>query len=407
MSGPLDGIRVIELATWHNGAAAGYLLGDLGADVIKIEQPGVGDPTRGLKQAFGHSLQLPGNRALWFDMVNRSKRSITLDLKSEQGREVLHRLVGKADVFFTNFTSDVVDRLGADYESLSAHNPRLIWAINTGVGTKGPQPNTRTFDSSIQARTGYMFRMGNAESGDPLLVGGGTFDQIGATMLVYGIMAALIARERQGIGQAIETSMLGSSIHLQHDNLHLYLWKKDATFGTSSASARDPFINWYRCSDGRWIMLTEPHPDRVWGEFCRVLGLVDIESDPRFTTLEARLRHGRILASLVEEAFARRTRDQWIRLFDEQQVRFIYSAVNTVAEVAEDPQALANDYIVPMEHPTLGSTWTTGVPVKFSKTPSVVGSPAPECGQHTEEVLQEVAGYSWREITRLKEDGVI
>ena len=377
MSGPLDGIRVIELATWHNGAAAGYMLGDLGADVIKIEQPGVGDPTRGLKQAFGHSLQLPGNRALWFDMVNRSKRSITLDLKCEQGREVLHRLVGKADVFFTNFTSDVVDRLGADYESLSAHNPRLIWAINTGVGTRGPQPNTRTFD------------------------------QIGATMLVYGIMAALIARERQGIGQAIETSMLGSSIHLQHDNLHLYLWKKDATFGTSSASARDPFINWYRCSDGRWIMLTEPHPDRVWGEFCRALGLVDIENDPRFTTLEARLRHGRILASLVEEAFARRPRDQWIRLFDEQQVRFIYSAVNTVAEVAEDPQALANDYIVPMEHPTLGSTWTTGVPVKFSKTPSAVGAPAPECGQHTEEVLQEIAGYSWQEITRLKEDGVI
>ena len=406
-SGPLKGIRVIELAVWHNGGGAGYMLGDLGADVIKIEQPGVGDPARGVTQAFGHNLELPGGRALWFDMVNRGKRAITLNLKSPQGLEVMHRLVAQSDVFFTNFTTDVVERLGVDYASLSKVNPKLVWANNTAYGSRGPLANKHGYDSSIQAHTGYMYRMGNAEAGDPTLVGGGTFDQMGATMLVYGIMAALVAREKQGVGQAVESSMLGSSIHLQHDNFHMYLWKNDSTFGTSSQAALDPFVNWYRCADGQWIMMNEPHPERVWEEFCSALYLGDAVSDPRFNNLPARLENAAALRDILIKAFASKSRPQWHREFTEKKVRFVYTLVNNVADSARDAQVLANDYVVPIEHPTMGQTQTTGLPIKFSGTPAQVGSAAPEFGQHTEEVLTQLCGYSWDELTDLRESGVI
>ena len=406
-SGPLKGIRVIELAVWHNGAGAGYMLGDLGADVIKIEQPGVGDPARGVTQTFGHSLELPGDRALWFEMVNRSKRAITLDLKSEQGKEVLRRLISKADVFFTNFTSDVVDRLGVDYETLSAINPRLIWAINTAYGTRGPLANKHGYDSSIQAHTGYAYRMGNAEGGDPIIIGGGTFDQMGATMLVYGIMAALVARERQGVGQAVEASMLGSSVHLQHDNFHMYLWKNDSTFGTSPHASLDPFVNWYKCADGKWIMLNEPHSERIWQEFCSVLGLNQFVDDPRFSTLSNRLQYAAELRDILIETFGARARQSWADLFTEKKVRFVFTLVNTVAESAEDPQVLANEYIVDTKHPTMGAIRTTGLPIKFSRTPAAVGIAAPEFGQHTEEVLTEVCGYNWEDVEGFREAGVI
>ena len=405
--GPLSGIRVIELAVWHNGGGAGYMLGDLGADVIKIEQPVTGDPSRGVTQAFGHNLEIPGGRALWFEMVNRGKRAITLNLKSAQGKEVLRRLISKADVFFTNFTLDVVERLGVDYEALSAINPKLIWAINTAYGTRGPLANKHGYDSSIQAHSGYMFRMGNAEGGEPLIVGGGTFDQMGATMLAYGIMAALVARERQGVGQAVEASMLGSAIHLQHDNFHMYLWKNDATFGTSSRASLDPFVNWYRCADGQWIMLNEPHPERVWQEFCSVLELGALVDDPRFNTLAGRLENAAAFRDILIETFAARPRPVWADLFVDKKVKFVYTLVNTVAEAAKDPQALANEYVVDTEHPTMGATKTTGPPIKFSKTPAKVGTGAPEFGQHTEEVLTEVCGYDWDEVTEMRESGVI
>ena len=406
-SGPLKGIRVIELAVWHNGGAAGYMLGDLGADVIKIEQPRVGDPSRGVTQAFGHNLELPGGRTLWFEMVNRGKRAMTLDLKSPKGKEVMHKLIAEADVFFTNYTSDVVERLGVDYETLSAINPRLVWAINTAYGTRGPLANKHGYDSSIQAHTGYAYRMGNAEGGDPIIVGGGTFDQLGATMLVYGIMAALIAREKQGVGQAVEASMLGSSVHLQHDNFHMYLWKNDSTFGTSPRASLDPFVNWYRCADGKWIMLNEPHPERVWEEFCSTMGLDRYMDDPRFDTLAVRLENAAAFRDILIETFGSRPRQTWTDLFTKRKVRFVYTLVNTVAESAADPQVLANEYVVETQHPTMGTTRTTGLPIKFSRTPAEVGHAAPEFGQHTEEVLTEVCGYGWEEVVELRESGVV
>ena len=340
-------------------------------------------------------------------MVNRGKRAITLDLKSAKGKEVMHKLIAEADVFFTNYTSDVVERLGVDYETLSAINPRLVWAINTAYGTRGPLANKHGYDSSIQAHTGYAYRMGNAEGGDPIIVGGGTFDQLGATMLVYGIMAALIAREKQGVGQAVEASMLGSSVHLQHDNFHMYLWKNDSTFGTSPRASLDPFVNWYRCADGKWIMLNEPHPERVWEEFCSTMGLERYVDDPRFDTLAVRLENAAAFRDILIETFGSRPRQTWTDLFTKRKVRFVYTLVNTVAESAADPQVLANEYVVETQHPTMGATRTTGLPIKFSRTPAAVGHAAPEFGQHTEEVLTEVCGYGWEEVAELRESGVV
>ena len=240
-----------------------------------------------------------------------------------------------------------------------------------------------------------------------MIVGGGTFDQMGATMLAYGIMAALIARERQGVGQAVEASMLGSAIHLQHDNYHMYLWKNDATFGTSSRASLDPFVNWYRCADGQWIMLNEPHPERVWQEFCSVLELGALVDDTRFNTLAGRLENAAVFRDILIETFAAKPRPVWADLFVQKKVKFVYTLVNTVAEAAKDPQALANEYVVDTEHPTMGATKTTGPPIRFSKTPARVGTGAPEFGQHTEEVLTEICGYDWDEVTEMRESGVI
>ena len=169
----------------------------------------------------------------------------------------------------------------------------------------------------------------------------------------------------------------------------------------------DPFVNWYRCSDGKWIMLNEPHPDRIWSEFCQTLGIPHLEEDPMFYTLKARLENAAAFRDILIETFASKRRKDWETLFTARRVKFVYTLVNTVAEAAENQQLSDNEYIVPFEHPTIGSTRTTGLPVKFSKTPGSVGTAAPEFGQHTEEILLDICGYNWEKIEDLRDQGVI
>ncbi|MEE9324899.1 MAG: CoA transferase, partial [Dehalococcoidia bacterium] len=395
-----------ELAIWINGPSAGYMLGDLGAEVIKIEQYGLGDPMRGLTRAYGYNMVLSGGRTLYFEIYNRSKKSIALDLKKEKGREVLYRLVQKSDVFFTNYSKSVMARLKADYETLSKYNPRLIYCINSGYGTKGPESEKRVFDSLVQARSGFMMTMAGKGCQGPVRTGGAYFDQLGGTMTVYGILAALVARERMGIGQEIEVSMLSSAMHLQQDNVYHYLWKGESWEG-HRISLGDALFNMYRCADDKWIMLSEEQSQRFWHEFCQVIGIKELEHDARFAEMDVRLEHAPELIAILEERFASKNRGDWLSLFEKRGCGFAYAAINSVAELVNDPQVLANDYIVEMDHPTMGRIKVPGVPVKFSKTPAEIGMPPPEFGQHVEEVLLEVGGYSWDEIVHLKEEEVI
>jgi len=409
MPRPLEGIRVIEWAGFHNGPAAGYMLGDLGAEVIKIEEPVRGDPARGMTQMYGDVMTLPGGRLVGFELANRNKKSIAVDLSKERGREVLYRLVAKSDVFFTNYyRNDVLRRNGVDYETLVKYNPRLIYAINSSYGLRGPMRNQRGFDTIAQARSGLMWAMGDRDMNEPVQVVGAPCDQMGATMLAFAILAALLTRERLGIAQKVEVSLLGSSLHLQAIGLNVTLLRGRSYARHSQKRARNPLANHYRCKDGKWIMLAEPQADRFWSQFCRAMGLEELEHDPRFATaLGGRREHYAELIEILDQVFATRTRDEWIKRFEEMGVEFAYSPILDYYEVVEDPQVLENNYIVDFEHPTLGRVKFVNLPIEFSETPAGPVSAAPELGQHTEEVLTELLGYSWEEVAELKEEGAI
>ncbi|MEK7847472.1 MAG: CoA transferase [Chloroflexota bacterium] len=408
MPKPLDGIRVIEWAAFHNGPAAGYMLGDLGAEVIKLEEPVKGDPSRGMTQMFGESVMLPGGRLVGFELANRNKKSVAVNLKSEQGRQLVYKLVEKADVFYTNYyRNGILQELKMDYETLRRYNPRLIYAINSGYGLEGPLKDDRAFDTIGQARSGLMWAVGDRDSDEPYQTVAAPCDQVGATMLAYSILAALVARERQGIGQQLEVSLLGSAIHMQGIGVNMNLLRHRSYARHSRERARNPMANHYRCSDGKWLMLAEPQSDRFWGQFCQMLGLGKMIEDPRYATALARRDNYTECNAAVAQVLATRPRDEWLRHFKQEGAEFAHSPIYDYHDVAEDPQALDNDYVVDFNHPALGPVKVVGCPAKFSQTPAGIQCEAPELGQHTEEVLLDLLGMSWEDIATLKEQGAI
>lgn len=406
-SGPLDGIRCLEWAMWHNGPAAGYMLAELGAEVIKIEHPVQGDATRGVSTLSGASAFLPGGRTILFEVGNRSKKGITLNLQTEKGREVAYRLIEKSDVFYTNYRQKVARKLKMDYPDLSRINPKLIYAYNTGNGLKGEESELRAFDQLAQARTGLMWEAGDRDVEGPQMVQGAILDQNGATMLAFAILAALVARERQGIGQQVDVSLLGSAIHLQTINIHSAMWQGRAIPRHSRERCRNPMDNHYRCGDGLWIRFGESQSERFWEEFCNAIGADCLIHDNRFDTTEKRRNNYGELIPLLDKIFSGKPRAEWMGIFTAKDCQFARGPVNTAEDVPNDPQVLINDYIVEYDHPTMGRVKTVSLPIHFEKTPVAIKCPAPEFGQHTEEILLDVAGYSWDEIAQMRADGVL
>jgi crotonobetainyl-CoA:carnitine CoA-transferase CaiB-like acyl-CoA transferase len=408
MSGPLTGLRVVEWAAFQNGPHAGYILGDLGANVIKIEEPEIGEPGRGMARMWGDSVALPGGRGAIFEMSNRNKRSIALNLKNSEGKNLFYQLIEKTDVFFTNYyRNDVLNRLGLDYETLIQHNPGIIYAINSGYGLKGPLANSRAFDPIGQARSGMMWTTGERENSAPCLNVAAVTDQAGGTMLAFAILAALVHRERTGEGQKIEVSLLGSAIHTQYIGLTVHLLLGKGWARHSRTKARNPMANYYLCSDDKWLLLAEPQSDRYWSQFCTCLGKEEWESDPRFASSLSRRENYAEINSFVAETIVTRPRDQWVDMFHKQKVEFAFAPILDVDEVVEDPQVKANNYVTEFNHPVLGPIGLIPLPINFSKTPVAITREPPELGQHTEEVLQEVLGLSWDELARLKESAAI
>ncbi len=404
MPGPLDGIRILEWAMYHNGPAAGYMLGDLGAEVIKIEQPVTGDYCRGVQSMFDSGMMLPGGGNAQFETANRNKKGIILDFQQEAGRQVLYKLVETADVFFTNFRKSVAQKLKADYATLKKYNPKLIYAHNSAYGSGGQWGEKRGFDPVAQALSGAMWMFGDRDDPEPSMAVGGIFDQTGATLLAYGILAALLARERTGVSQEIECSLLGGGIHLQAINVNAFLWRGRGMARHSRKRSRSAMSNYYKCADDKWLLLTEPQSERFWHDFCTALNIPEVETSPKFATPDARKENYAEINSIVEDAIATKTRQEWMDIFGGYQ--FAHAPIFDYTEMAEDPQVLNNDYLVEMDHPTMGRVKTLGFPVKFSETPASIQGPAPEFGQHTEEVLLE-AGYSWEDIATLREQGAL
>jgi len=405
MSGPLDGIRLLEWASFINGAGAGYMLGDLGAEVIKIEEPGKGDPSRGSERLWDRQMMLPGGLNLVFETFNRNKRGITLNLRTEKGLEVFRRLIGTSDVFYTNYREELRQRVGVDYESLSKINPGLVYVVASGYGPKGEEVDKRAFDVLIQARSGLMMACGDRDSAEPYEIVGAVVDQAAATMTAYAILVGLVAKERTGIGQEIQTSMLGSAIHLQALNIQTSLWRGRQQPRHSRKRSGNAFTNCYQCADGNWIELSDMQYDRFWDNVRQTLGLPEKEVAELFATPQMRRDNKEQFIATLDAVFATKPRDEWVKVFKEKAL-FAWDIVNQVSEAAVDPQVLANDYVTDFHHPVLGDVKVPGLPFSLSKMEAGPRAKAPEIGEHTEEVLLEL-GYDWGDIVGMKDEGVI
>ncbi len=402
---PLEGIRVLEWGAYHAGPGGAAILGDLGADVIKIEQPGRGDPSRGAFLVNRSSFRLPNGESLWNECANRSKRSITIDLAREEGREIAYRLASKSDVFLTNFRRQMVEELKMGYEAVSKVNPQIIYAWVSAYGPEGPDKDLGGFDYQGQGRSGLMWTVGE-EDMPPLVSQFGILDQATAIMASHEILTALLMRERQGIGQEVHVSMLSTGIFLHYVNVFTAL-VGDFQVPRHVRTKEHPTRNYYRCGDDRWLIMTVPAHKRQqqWPLFCRVLGHPELIDDPRFDSDENRLKNAPILVPLLDGIFATRSRDEWLK--DLKANDFVCCEINRPTELKDDPQVLANRYITEFEHPYRGKTMIPGYPVHFSKCRAGTKNAAPRLGANTEEILAEVGGYSGEEIARLKDNGVV
>ena len=401
MTGPLDGIRVVEITMFQQGPVCGTKLGDLGADVIKVE-PLTGDPGRGFMRIIGTMVGLKG-RNYYFEQHNRNKRSIVLDLKQEKSKELFLKLIDEADVFLTNMSIEAPKKMGIGPEVLMKRNPRLIYAQASGWGRKGPDANELSFDYTGIGRAGLM--MSSGERGTPpsqVLPGLG--DELGGMVCAWAICTALYARERTGKGQLVDTSLMGSLICMESLVLSAPAMLGQEFPREIRTEAGNPIYNHYQAKDGKWFILAHLQPDRYWANACRALDMPELENDPRFNSIEARGQNAKELIAIMDEKFATRTRDEWFGIF--QREGLIHSPVQTLTEVIDDPQAMANNYVTSFEHPVLGRTKMVGFPWDFSQTPASIRREAPELGQHTEEILLEM-GYNWDDITQLKTEGII
>jgi crotonobetainyl-CoA:carnitine CoA-transferase CaiB-like acyl-CoA transferase len=401
----LDGIRILEWAIWLAGPGSAMMLSDLGAEVIKIEQPRVGDPSRGITRLEGSRLSAAAS-ASSYAAVNRNKKCIIVDVTKPKGQEIVYRLVPKCDVFLQNFRPEVRDRAKLDYRTLSQFNPKLVYANVSALGPDGPDAWRRGNDYVGQARSGFMSNF-NRLLGEPATLGGGIADHMTSIITAYGISVALLARERLGMGQEIDTSIVGAMIELQRVRLSNTFVMGEEVVRGSRKSAANPLANHYKCQDGKWIGFCILASDRVWPDFCKAVGIQELEKDPRFENTEKRTEHCEELIEILDRIFLIKPRDEWVAIVGKYH-RIMFSQVNEGMDIANDPQVTGNKYVVDYDVPVLGGkTKVVGFPVKFHETPAGIKSAPPEFGQHTEEVLIELGGYSWDEIAQLKEEEVI
>ena len=394
---PLEGYRILDLSIWQQGTYATAMLADMGADVIKIESYQNPDPGRGL-QAFPSG---DTQRSAYFDTLNRGKRSITLDLKTERGMEVFWRLVETADVFHNNMRGGAMERLGITYESLTRHNSRIIYSSATGWGHLGPDRRTGAMDTLAQARGGFMSVVGTPD-GAPMAATFPQADQVGAMVSGYGIVLALLHRERTGEGQEVNTSLYGSQMMLQSYGITGAIWS-GATTPARQREDRGPTWTHFCAGDGKWFMIGALPPDKWWRQFCEVMEAPELAEDPYRTTADRLPLHREIVAKM-DAIFATQPRDEWLRRFHERDL--LVQPVADYLEIGADGQAWANDYLVRVPDGE-GKEWPmVGSPVHLSKSPARLEGLGPQFGAHTESVLLEL-GYSWDEITALRDAGAL
>jgi crotonobetainyl-CoA:carnitine CoA-transferase CaiB-like acyl-CoA transferase len=398
---PFEGIRVVELAQWVFVPVAGALLADWGADVVHLE-PTEGDPYRGLAtQGIGAER---GGVNLSLALANRGKRSMALDIRQEQGTEVLLRLLESADVFLTNMRPGALARAGIDAESLTARFPNLVYARGHGYGVRGPDADQAGYDATaFWARGGLAHILTPPEREYPVGQRGAMGDRNGALALAFGIAAALLKRGRTGVGSVVDVSLLSTAMWTLSSDLLAALGGAEPVPSSGRGPLVNPLVGMYRTKDGRHIQLVFLQPDRYWADFCTVIGRPDLAEDERFADMATRREHGTECVEELDKEFAKRTYEEWKMLLRELDAP--WAPVQSVAELLDDPQVSANGYIGDVIIEGEPAYRLPAVPVQFDGRPPPLRR-APEHGEDTEGLLLE-AGYGWEEITSLKEAGVV
>lgn len=404
-SNALEGIRVLDLTIWQQGPMTTAMLADWGADVIKIEGPDTPDPGRSMVR-----FEAEGTPNAYFETHNRNKRSLVLDLKTETGLSVLYRLVENADVVVQNYRSGVADRLGIGYDKLREINPRLIYCCATGFGMNGSEASRPALDPLAQARGGVMSVTGEPEH-PPTRTFGGFADQTSAFLLSYGIVVALFHRERTGEGQMVNGSLLQGTLASQAFNITSYLMTGSyagSPIPRVSRKLTSPLWNHYRTKDNKWVMLTMAQLGRYWPHFREAIHEATGELlEPEIISIEW-LRQNAVdlmqLIQKIDEIFLAHPAKHWRDLFDKHDL--LIEIVQEYADIANDPQVAENDMLTDFDHPRFGPVKMVGPAVHLSLTPGSIRAPAPEFGQHSEEILLE-AGYTWEEIEQLRSAGAI
>jgi len=403
MNRPLEGIRIIECGVYHAGPGGSAILGDLGAEVIKIEDPNLGDPIRTQQKIGSISFGINGNRSIFCEGSNRNKKSITINLKTEKGREIAYRLISKSDVFTTNLRPKALEKLKLTYPELQKLNPNMIYASVSAFGNKGPDKNLGGFDYQGQARSGMMFSVG--EDGMPPIASQfGIVDQITAIMASHQIITALLMRERTGIGQEVHVSILSSAMFALYFNVLIELMG-GFDVPRHTRSTENPMRNYYKCSDDRWIMLTLTPADKLWKPLCKSLDKPELENDPKFNTNETRDKNSKDLVAIFDKIFATKPLEEWLTILAEHDL--FCCAINSMKDLINDPQIMENNYIVDFDHPTEGKIKIPGYPISFSKSHAQTISAAPELGEHTEDVLMDIGGFTAEELKELKDQCII
>jgi crotonobetainyl-CoA:carnitine CoA-transferase CaiB-like acyl-CoA transferase len=391
----LDGIRILDLSRVLAGPFCGMLLADLGADVVKVEDTGTGDESRTWPP------HKDGESAA-FLVINRNKRDMTLDLKTAEGVEILKRMVATADVLIENFRTGTMESFGVGYDTLAAINPRLVYCSISAFGRTGPRKDSAGYEALMQAFSGIMSITGEPD-GAPLRCGVSFLDLTTGIFSAFGIVNALLHRERTGLGQRVDGSLLETAVTLlnYHAEGYLLTGNQPKPLGSSHPSL-SPYRT-FKCRDGQWVFIAGAN-DRFWQRLAPALGLPELASDPRFAVNIERVKHRRELEAALEAAIARHDRESLLKTLEDAGVPA--TPVNTVQQVMEDAQTAARSMVERVLHPRLGEIPVVGTPVKFSRMRPGVRRPAPQQGEHSDEILAE-HGYSSAEIAALRAKKVV
>ena len=398
MGGPLEGIKVVEMGVWIAGPAAGQVLGDCGADVVKIEPPGTGDPCRLLLGMLG--VDVPINPV--FEMSNRNKRGVVINTKTQEGLAVALDLIDQADVFISNMRMPALEKMGFDPESLMARNERLIYGHGSGYGLAGADVGKAAYDvGAYWSRSGVADIVGGG--GEPLAQRGAFGDFPSGMNLAGGIAAALFARERTGQGQLVSTSLMRTAVYqLAWD--YAILTRLGIPPAYAIREKLSPTVNCYQAGDGRWFWLLGLEGDRHWDATCRVTGRPDLAEDTRYATHQGRMQDVSLLVDEFSKVFATKTRDEWAEIFKGEPLLW-WCPVNTLEEALGDPQLHAANCFTDV--PDSGTTTMfPNTPIDFGGERVEQRQMAPEPGQHTDEVLAEL-GRSPEQIAALRKSGVV